>query len=156
MFYSSFDCKDSFKEFPAAIQKALEWLKSHDLEAMEPGKYEIDGKKMYVAISAPTTQPVEERKPEAHEKYIDVQYLISGEETIGFVTLNDSYKPTDRNEEKDLIHYAGADMKDEAFVHEKPGHFSVFFPSDIHRPQCATHEPMAIKKAVVKVSIDLI
>ena len=38
-------------------------------------------------VSAYETQPKGERRPEAHQKYVDIQYVISGEEVIGFGSL---------------------------------------------------------------------
>ena len=43
MIFSSIKNGDSFEKYPAAIQTALEYLKSHDFAAMEPGVYEIQG-----------------------------------------------------------------------------------------------------------------
>lgn len=156
MFYSSVKTSENMKKYPEAIQKAVEWLKTNDLEHMEAGKYEIDGKKMYAMISDTKTEPVADRKPEAHKNYIDVQYLVTGEEKLGFVNISEEYVPVTVNEEKDVLFYAHEDIKGESFVNAKPGDFSVFFPSDIHRPGCAVNEPMAIRKAIVKISIELI
>lgn len=47
MIFSSIKNGDSFEKYPAAIQTALEYLKSHDFASMEPGVYEIQGKDIY-------------------------------------------------------------------------------------------------------------
>lgn len=69
--------------------KAVDFLQNTDLEALEPGKYEIDGKNVYANVTAYTTIPWEEAKYEAHEHYTDIQYVIEGSEIM-------SYAPVDR------------------------------------------------------------
>ena len=44
--------------------KAVDFLKNTDLAALEPGKYEIDGKDVYANVTAYTTIPWEEAKYE--------------------------------------------------------------------------------------------
>ena len=50
MIFSSIKNGDSFEKYPAAIQTALEYLKSHDFASMEPGVYEIQGKDIYAQV----------------------------------------------------------------------------------------------------------
>ena len=51
------------KKYPAAIQTALEYLKSHDFAAMEPGVYEIQGKDIYAQVFDAMTEDVADRRP---------------------------------------------------------------------------------------------
>ncbi|EMY8413179.1 YhcH/YjgK/YiaL family protein, partial [Escherichia coli] len=62
---------------PAAIEKALDFLRATDFNALEPGVVEIDGKNIYAQIIDLTT------RPEVHRRYIDIQFLAWGEEKIG-------------------------------------------------------------------------
>ena len=50
MIFSSIKNGDSFEKYPAAIQTALEYLKSHDFAAMEPGVYAVS----YTHLTLPT------------------------------------------------------------------------------------------------------
>ena len=45
---------------------------------MEPGVYEIEGKKMYAQVFDAETEPAEKKRPEVHENFLDVQFLESG------------------------------------------------------------------------------
>ena len=47
MFFSSVHADDDLKRYPAAIQKAIEYAKNTDFSALEDGRQEIDGDKMY-------------------------------------------------------------------------------------------------------------
>ena len=41
MIFSSIHTKDDFKNYPAAVQRAIEYLKNNDFTKMETGVYEI-------------------------------------------------------------------------------------------------------------------
>ncbi|SQM44181.1 beta-galactosidase [Escherichia coli] len=68
---------------PAAIEKALDFLRATDFNALEPGVVEIDGKNIYAQIIDLTTRDKIENRPEVHRRYIDIQFLAWGEEKIG-------------------------------------------------------------------------
>lgn len=69
--------------YPAAIEKALEFLRTTDFSKLEPGVVEIEGRTIYAQILDLTTRPHDELRPEVHRRYLDIQYLYSGEEQIG-------------------------------------------------------------------------
>lgn len=154
MIFSSIYAQCEVGNYPKALQIALEYLQAHDFAAMEPGVYELQGSKMYAQVFDIVTASLGEKKPEAHEKYIDVQFLASGRERLGVVPNTGNYEVAERFEEKDLIFYHS--VENESFVEAVPGCYSIFFPSDIHRPAVAAGEPMTVRKVIVKVSVDLL
>ena len=81
MIFSSIKNGDSFEKYPAAIQTALEYLKSHDFAAMDYQLNEIQGKDIYAQVFDAMTEDVADRRPESHEKYLDVLFLVSGKRT---------------------------------------------------------------------------
>lgn len=44
---------------------------------------EIDGKNIFAQIIDMTTRDAAENRPEVHRRYLDIQFLAWGEETIG-------------------------------------------------------------------------
>ncbi|MFR5795435.1 MAG: YhcH/YjgK/YiaL family protein [Christensenellales bacterium] len=88
MFFSSVHANDDLKRYPAAIQKAIEYAKNTDFSALEDGRQEIDGDKMYANLFHLTSKQKEEAHPELHKKYVDVQYWICGEELCGVAPYN--------------------------------------------------------------------
>ena len=50
MIFSSINSNDDYKNYPEAVQRAINYLKNNDFVAMEPGVYEIEGKKMYAQV----------------------------------------------------------------------------------------------------------
>ena len=74
MISSSIYAKDDFGKYPIAIQTALNYLKSNDFTKMEAGVYEIQGKEIFAQVMDAQTGELAEKRPEVHEKYIDVQF----------------------------------------------------------------------------------
>lgn len=60
---------------PAAIERALDFLRSTDFRNMEPGVVEIDGKNIFAQVIDLTTRDVAENRPEVHRRYLDIQFL---------------------------------------------------------------------------------
>lgn len=154
MIFSSIYAKDDVSRYPQAIQTAIAYLKSNDFLNMEPGVYEIQGKDIYAQVFDAETGAASDKRPEVHEKFVDVQFLASGKERLGFTPDTGSYEVEERIEERDLIFYKS--VENEGFIEAVPGCYSIFFPQDVHRPACASGEPMKVRKVVVKVSVALL
>lgn len=154
MIFSSIYAKDDCKKYPQAIQTAIEYLKKNDFTKMEPGVYEIQGKDIYAQVFDAMTEPADRKRPEVHEKFVDVQFLASGKERLGFTADTGSYKVAERNDDRDLIFYESVD--NEGFICAVPGCYSIFFPNDVHRPAVEWDGPMTVRKVVVKVSVELL
>ena len=105
MFFSSVHADDDLKRYPAAIQKAIEYAKNTDFSALEDGRQEIDGDKMYANLFHLTSKQKEEAHPELHKKYVDVQYWICGEELCGVAPYNGVGKCIETREDDDLYLY---------------------------------------------------
>jgi len=66
------------------INQALEWIAATDFAALEPGKFDIlPDNKMFCLYQTMATEPASARRAESHFNYVDIQYLLSGEESIG-------------------------------------------------------------------------
>ena len=155
MIFSSIDVDYKNMGYPKAIVRALDYLKNTDLKAMEPGSYQLEGDKMYVHIDAVDTRSWHDTKPESHKNYIDIQFMITGEEDQAFSPNRGDMEPVESYPERDLYFYNN-EHDDEGEVQLSEGNYTIFFPSDVHRPLIAVNEPRPIKKAVVKVHVDLL
>lgn len=135
------------------IQKALEWLQTNDLMSLPTGRQPVDGDNMYALVSEYMTEPKEKRRAEAHHKYVDIQYIVTGEERIGLAPLMPGYEVVeDKLAEKDVIFYTK--LTDEVELGLKTGMFAVLFPWEVHRPNCAFDTPASVRKVVMKISLD--
>lgn len=139
--------------YPKALQTAIDYLKAHDFAAMEPGVYPIDGEDIYAQVFDAVTEPAGNRRPEVHEQYIDVQFLVTGKEKLGFTPDTGSYEVAERIDERDLIFYKS--VENEGYIYATPGCYSIFFPSDVHRPAVEWEQSMSVRKVVVKVKASL-
>lgn len=128
---------------------AFEYLKAQDLLALEVGKYEVaDGILAIVSDKEGVTAETASAKFECHNKNIDIQLCIRGNETIGWKPRNDCHSPKgEYSDEKDVLFYADAP---DTYFSLKAGQFTIFYPEDVHSPMIGEG---LIKKLVVKVRI---
>ncbi|MBV8048065.1 MAG: YhcH/YjgK/YiaL family protein [Paludibacterium sp.] len=117
--------------------------------AQPPGRYPIDGERCFALVQEMTTVPASERRLEAHGRYLDVQYLVSGEENIGYLPSGSSATVReDRLADKDIAFYDAPQPPCELAL--SAGMYAIFQPGEFHRPGCAVTNPMPIKKVVLK------
>ena len=137
---------------PAAIERALDFLRSTDFSKLAPGVVEIDGKNIFAQIIDLTTREVAENRPEVHRRYLDIQFLAWGEEKIGIaIDTGNNEISESLLEQRDIIFYH--DSENESFIEMTPGSYAIFFPQDVHRPACIKNKETTIRKIVVKVAI---
>jgi YhcH/YjgK/YiaL family protein len=132
------------------LGSAFDYLKKTDLSKVDPGTYEIDGRKVYVMVQQYETKPMEKGRWEAHRKYIDVQYVHQGVERFGYANLLE-LKPGNYDEAKDFLSLEGEGKGD--FFLVRQGTFVILFLQDGHMPGMAVSTPQPVKKFVVKVAI---
>lgn len=141
------------KQMSVCLQKGLDFIKNSDFTKLAEGRYEIDGDNVYATIADYDTEPKGHRRPEAHQKYIDIQYIAVGEEYIGCSFLSDGNEVLeDYDEAKDLVFYKNA--INEIDVVLNPDVYTILFPSDVHRPGCSFTSPVKVRKVVVKIKVD--
>ena len=140
---------------PAAIEKALDFLRTTDFRHQQPGVVEIDGKHIFAQIIDLTTREAAENRPEVHRRYLDIQFLASGEEKIGIaIDRGNNQVSESLLAQRDIIFYH--DSEHESFIEMIPGSYAIFFPQDVHRPGCIKTTATPIRKIVVKVAIDIL
>ncbi|KAA9000724.1 YhcH/YjgK/YiaL family protein [Affinibrenneria salicis] len=138
--------------FPAAIEKALDFLRTTDFRKLKPGVVEIEGKTIYAQILDLTTCPYTEILPEVHRRYLDIQFMAWGEEKIGLaIDTGNNEISESLLEQRDIIYYR--DSEHESFFEMVPGSYAIFFPQDVHRPGCNKTKATAIRKVVVKIAL---
>ena len=126
----------------------VEFLKSHDLNTMEVGKYPIKDKDLFLNLQEAKGRSQEAAVLETHIDMIDIQVPLSGEETFGYTPLAD-LPDFEYNAEKDITKYG--ETTAQTYVTLKPMQMAIFFPQDGHAP-CISANPV-IKKAIFKVKV---
>ena len=114
--------------------KAFEYIRNTDLANTEPGTYVLEENTIKAIISngQGKTKEASLEKFECHNRFIDIQYCISGVEQMGWKPRGSCVsKKNDYDEEKDLLFYNDAS---DTFFTLNAGQFVIFFPEDVHAP----------------------
>ena len=75
---------DAYNAMHPLFAKAFAFLRQPGLAAMEAGRYELDGDNLYALVFADEGKDRGNDILEAHRKYIDIQFTISGAECHGW------------------------------------------------------------------------
>lgn len=148
MIIDTLDNLSSYASLNPLFAKVVEFMKANNLNKLEPGKYEIEGKDLFVNIALAKGKSPDEAVLETHRKMIDIQIPLSGDETYGYTPATNLPEAA-YNDGKDITKFG--DLPAESYITCHPGMFAVFFPQDGHAP-CISFEP-EIKKAIFKVSV---
>jgi YhcH/YjgK/YiaL family protein len=139
----------SYEKLNPGFAKGFEFLRRPDLATIADGRHVIDGERVFAINQIYDTKLWKDGFLEIHRRYIDIQFIVSGEELIG-------YAPLAGQPEKD----AYVTDRDIAFLHGtsepvrlRAGQFAIFFPHDAHMPGRTTSAPTRVHKIVVKVAI---
>lgn len=152
MIYDSIVNIDIYKGLSPDIYEGLKFLQqvSKDIAV---GTCQINPR-VKAIVSEYETKEVNENGYEAHKKFIDIQYLLKGEERIACLPIERLKETVPYNEEKDAAFYS-ADIKlQPSYLSLLPGYFAVFFPQDGHMPQLCVDKPIKVKKVVIKVELE--
>lgn len=148
MIYDHISQQLRYRACQPGVGSGFDYLLSFD-PATPDGKYSIDGNRVYAVVQSYNTMPAAQRKYEAHRKYIDLQYILSGEEIIYHLPVKWLAEVEPYNVEKDVTKLTGPD--DQALI-MRPGDFAILFPHDGHKPKCSHGKAQAVRKIVLKIA----
>lgn len=149
MIFDAIENAEKYFGLGEKFKTAFNFLLSTEFDSQTDEKIEIDGEEIFALVQSYETRFQEDAKWEKHEKYIDIQYMISGSENIGFVLADYLEVTEDYNEESDIEFLEG----DGDFLQLNDGEFAVFFPDDAHMPGLAVEAKEKVNKVVVKIKI---
>ena len=95
------------------------------------------------------TKSPEGKLCEAHKDYLDIQYIVEGEEVVGWAPLETLTLDGEFNTAKDKGMYAGP----VDFMTIRQGYCYVAFPEDAHMPNLHLKAPKHLKKLVLKLKV---
>ena len=140
---------NTYAHLSPRIQQAFDYLQNTDLAALAVGRYELDGKNLFILVQEYSSKPLAAGKWEAHKRYIDLQYIVSGVEKMGFAPIT-RLTLGEYNPDKDFQALSGEGV----FVPMQAGDYMLLWPQDGHMPGIAIGEPVPVKKVVVKIAVD--
>ena len=150
MIYDRYENRELYYACHEGFRMGFDFIKQVAEENLPAGKYELDGKNVYASVQEYTSK-LDSEKFEGHRDYIDIQYIISGNEKMECAEAKYCQTMTAYNPEKDVEFFTCGGMK--ASMEFEAGSFAIFFPRDIHKPGVMLHEQVPVKKVVVKVRL---
>jgi YhcH/YjgK/YiaL family protein len=140
----------NYTSLTPGIAMAFKFLKRPDLATLQPGKHLIDADKIFALIQDYTTRPAGDCRWESHRRYVDVQFVLSGREQMGWAPLDllQVTKPYDA--EKDVQFLSGSGT----MLPAPAGTFVIFMPHDAHMPCVADGDTCPVRKIVIKVAVE--
>lgn len=148
MIYDTLDHLSRYEGLHSGVLQGLRFLAETDFSATQETRFELDGERLFAFLQSYETHSND--TPEAHRKYIDIQYLIEGEELVGVAPLEEMTEEVEAKPENDIWFYRGATTP----LPIGNRRFLVLFPEDAHAPCLPLGESSAVKKCVVKVAVE--
>ncbi|WP_192822227.1 YhcH/YjgK/YiaL family protein [Rufibacter sp. LB8] len=131
------------------FRQAFDFLRTADLQNLPAGKIELAGEDLFAIISDGPGVAKETAKMEAHQRYIDIQYVVRGVDHMGWQDLSacgESIEPY--STERDVYFF---DVRPTSWFDVPAGFFTIFFPNDVHAP-LATEA--VVRKVVLKIAVE--
>jgi YhcH/YjgK/YiaL family protein len=151
MILDTLDQADRYAHLHPGFSLAFDFLRHVD-GSQALGRHDLDGDRAFALVQTYTTKPQVKALFEAHRKYIDVQFIYRGRESILWAPLASMTEATQPY----------LDSKDAALwkltpdltpLHVSDGHFCILYPEDAHAPCVEWDAPSEVFKVVVKVAV---
>ena len=114
-------------------------------------KVTIDGEKLFANNQKYRTKSIDLAKFEAHQKYIDLQFMVEGIEIIRNSCRIDCRPQGEYNSESDVQFFTAEFFSS---ITLKAGMVCILYPEDIHAPGLVYDQSNNVTKSVVKVKIE--
>jgi YhcH/YjgK/YiaL family protein len=135
-----------------ALRTAIDFLRRPDIVSLPDGRVDIDGDRVYALPQRYETAVTVPPRFEHHRRYIDIQFIVSGEEVIGWVPAARMKVTDDYDPEKDIV-FGSARAGEMTPVFLAAGQLMVLYPEDGHAPRLAAGGPAPVMKIIVKVAV---
>ena len=143
-----------YERLGKGITTVLRWFQNYQDDLRDlPAKTVLDGENIFINGVNYTSEHKPQGQLEAHKKYIDVMYVLEGEEKFFYKPIAEVSKitmPYDAGKECALA----AIDPDAAQVRFSAGHFLIFFPQDGHLAAQLWDKPVKVRKFIAKVAVD--
>ncbi|MFW2368491.1 MAG: YhcH/YjgK/YiaL family protein [Desulforhopalus sp.] len=130
--------------------KAFDFLSRSDLGELPVDKYEIEEDRIFAIVAKEPGRKKGEALLEIHKKYIDIQMVLAGTDTMGWRPKSSCKEVSEQYDPITDLQFFGDEP--DSWLAVKSGVFAIFFPEDAHLPLISSGK---IHKVIVKVGIDL-
>jgi len=151
MLLSPVDRLHQFEQLHRGLAQAGRFLTRPDLNSLEEGRHTIDGDTVFALVSMCEGKGRSGARLEAHRRYIDVQYCLTGSDLIGYRPLAQCRHVAEAYDDgRDVVFYADTPCE---WLSIEGSTCAVFFPEDAHAPLGGAG---ACKKIVVKIRVQVV
>ena len=151
------DTVDNWQHYPlgAAWKEVFNFLQTLTPDSEEK-KYTIGDDDIFAQISSYKTCAPETTELETHDKYVDVQMVLSGGEKMECAPRAELEISVPYDSDRDVAFYKSLDPRP-IQVEMVPGTFVMLFPHDAHMPELMRGgKAELVKKVVVKINAELL
>lgn len=138
-----------YAKYPERWKVVFNYLATQDLKSVPLGIVQLSDD-VRVIVQEYETRPTVGEKVllERHEKFIDVQCMVEGEELHGTSKIGNGELTVPYKESDDIMFYTVPDVP---YYIIKAGYFTIFFPDDMHTTNYGFGERTNARKLVFKV-----
>jgi YhcH/YjgK/YiaL family protein len=139
---------DKYFSLNPRFAAAFSYLGKPLVRRMDSVREELDGDRLIALVSRKIGKQQNEAKLEVHRKYIDIQFVLQGIDTMGWKPASDcSEVLAPYDEEKDIGFFAD---EPSMWCTVHAGSYAIFFPEDAHAPMVSNNE---IYKIILKIAV---
>ena len=150
MIICSYENVMSYEKLLPYLKNGLDCVEVLRKQDFPTGKYPFEGG--YLMVQRGSCKPYNPQAFEAHQKYIDVQYMIQGGEII-YYAASKNLMPVDGYKEKEDIEFFECTPGKEVVLTISPGTVWVAFPEDGHMPVRYKEKENESVKIVMKLPV---
>lgn len=133
------------------FKTGYEFLRRDDLSTLPVGTIDLGGG-ITVQVQEYTSKLPENGQFETHDKFFDIQYVISGMEAFGVAKREGLEVSIPYNQEKDITFYKEPAASGSLII--AAGDLIVVAPEDAHKPGLAiAGKQVPVKKLVIKIPV---
>ena len=140
-----------YENLHPGLKTGLALLADSAVLSLPDGRHLIDGERLIAMPQCYETRLASAGKWESHRRYIDIQYILQGEELMGWANtsllkMSEPYDPA-----RDVAFHQGAG----SLIQVPADYFAIFYPQDAHMPCLAVNDrPSPVRKMVLKIALE--
>lgn len=150
MIHTTWNDRNRFLQVHPRFPAAFAALEAAASKPFEVGRRAVAGKELFLVALDYTTKPQENGIMEGHRSYVDVMYVLEGEEQIGYMPLQEITCITKEYDAEGDCFLAKPEPT-ASQIHATAGDMIIFFPEDGHAPGLNWCETKVVKKLIAKV-----
>lgn len=148
MILDSIDNAERYLSLLPAMRSIAAYVEANDIASLAEGRHDIDGDRLYVNVAYTDLRPLSQAALEVHNRYIDVQLVVEGEESFGWRQRSECCNAEGEfDAERDILFYRDTPQ---TVYRLHAGQFTIFFPEDAHAPLIGEGR---VRKLIFKVEL---